>query len=492
VFAKGLIGYLPANALQGVVGFASLMAFTRLLSPEDYGRYAMAFGLTSLGHTVAFTWIEAAMARFYPAEGRDNPEAPLLYGTLYRLFAMMAGLMLGLSLIVAIWPMPVTLNAFRWAVVAGLISAIARSLCKLIGEQRRSEGRVTSAASLDMLQTAGGFAIAVGLCLLGLGASAPLLGAGLIALISLALFAREDWGRAYKGRFDPVRAKAYAHYGFPLSLSLILTLILFTADRFLIARYLGEGDSGAYHAGVSLASRIIDVLFIWLGAAGTPALVHALESGGPEALKTAARKQITTIAYFTFPATAGLIAVAPSLGGLLIGEALRERALLITPMIALGALFSGLNSYYLLSVFTLARRTRLLMLAMSLPAVANIALNLWLIPQFGLMGAALASLTAFVLGSLSAILLGQRTGLNLPLPLGELSRTALAATAMLVILVNLPDLSASFGMIVELFVKSVSGVCLFGFFACGMNLNETRQTLRRQFSLRISRSGTPK
>ena len=92
MFLKGLMGYLPANLLQGLVGFLTLTIFTRILSPEDYGRYALALGVTNLTYTVCFCWIEAAMARFYPVEKKDNIEAPELYGTLYRLHAAVAAL----------------------------------------------------------------------------------------------------------------------------------------------------------------------------------------------------------------------------------------------------------------------------------------------------------------------------------------------------------------------------------------------------------------
>ena len=71
MFWRGVIGYLPANIVQGLAGFGALWLFTRLLSAEDYGLYAVAFAVTSLIHTVLFTWIEAAMARFQVAE-RDR------------------------------------------------------------------------------------------------------------------------------------------------------------------------------------------------------------------------------------------------------------------------------------------------------------------------------------------------------------------------------------------------------------------------------------
>ena len=265
MFSKGLWGYLPANILQGLIGFATLMIFTRILSPEDYGRYALTFGISSLAQTLCFTWIEAAMARFYPAESRTDPEAPELYGTVYRLFAVVTivfalACVLGLRL----WPTSGDADqSLKMAMGLGLGCVVFRSLIKLVQEQRRSEGRVGAASILDMIQTAGGFGLGVLCATTGLGGASPVVGGGLIALL-----AREDWGRALKGRFSAEKARAYAHYGFPVSASLILTLALYTVDRFLIAHFLNEAEAGAYHAGFSLASRILDVLFIWFGAAG--------------------------------------------------------------------------------------------------------------------------------------------------------------------------------------------------------------------------------
>ena len=45
MFWKGVWGYLPANIVQGVVGFLAIYLFTRLLGPAEFGRYALAFSV---------------------------------------------------------------------------------------------------------------------------------------------------------------------------------------------------------------------------------------------------------------------------------------------------------------------------------------------------------------------------------------------------------------------------------------------------------------
>lgn len=469
MFFKGLWGYLPANILQGVIGFATLIVFTRVLSPEEYGHYALAFGVSSLAQTLFFTWIEAAMARFYISESRDNPDAPALYGTLWRLYAWVFAVF-ALICAAGLWLWPGN-PALKLAIGYGLGATVFRSLIKGVQEQRRAEGRIASASMIDMLQTAGGFAIGIACALAGLGGGSPLLGAGVIAALSLPLFARLDLKRATQGSFDPARARTYAQYGLPVSASLILTLALYTADRFLIAGFMNEAEAGAYHAGYSLASRILDVLFIWLGAAGGPALVHALETGGTRALQDNARQQLTTMAFVMFPATAGLIMVAPAFGELMIGEGLRADALSVTTMVSIGALLSGLNTYYFLQAFTLARQTRLLVAAMAIPAISNIGLNLLLIPAMGLPGAALASTLSFGLGVVGSWLLG-RGALALPVPWLDLFTTAACAVFMMAVISLMP----AWGGLPELILKSAAGVITYGGLAWLLNLNGIRDT----------------
>ena len=481
MYVKGLLGYLPANILQGLVGFASLTVFTRILSPDAYGHYALALGVTSLAQTLIFTWIEAAMARFYPAEGREDIEAPALYGTVYRIFVAVA-VVFSLTCGAGLWLWHTTDaqgTAFKLAIGVSLGSVVSRSLVKLVQEQRKSEGRVGTASTIDMIQTGGGFAIGVACAMSGLGGAGPILGGGIIAALTLPLFVREDWGRAARGRFDRQRARQYFAYGFPVSASLILTLGLYTIDRFLIAHYLNAGEAGAYHAGFSLASRILDVLFIWFGAAGAPAMVHALESGGEAALKDVARQQIRLMSFVLFPAVGGLIMVAPALGGLLIGDDLRQEALRVTPLIATGALLSGFNTYYFLQAFTLARKTRLLIVAMAVPSATNIALNIVLIPIMGLTGAALASAISFGLGLVTSWLLGRKT-LALPVPVPELAKTALCVGMMMAVLAIMPRFGNDLGGdVAELALKATSGVLIYAGLAWCLNLNNVRDIVVR-------------
>lgn len=460
MFWRGVWGYLPANIVQGVVGFLAIILFTRLLSPEDFGRYALAFSVMTLAHVAVFSWLEAAMARFWAAQTPGAAQGH--FASLYRTAFILSAGFLGLAGL-AIWLLPID-PLLRLALAVGLAGAPARCLVKLAQERFRAEGEVAKSARLDMAVTAGGLAIGVGFALTGAGGAAPLLGLGLAPLAALPFVLPGELRQARGGAFEAGRVREYAMYGYPIAASLALTVVLSSTDRFVLDWYLGEAAVGAYHASYSIANRTLDVLFLWLGTAGQPALVMALERGGMDRLKVAAREQLSTFLLIGLPAAAGVALVARPLSEVLIGEELRTAAASVTPWIALSALLFGLTAYYFGQAFTLGKKTRRLLLAMTVPAGLNVVLNLILVPRFGLMGAAWATAASFGLGMLATMLIGRRV-VALPIPWESLARCGVATAVMALAVAQLPAL----GGMVELMLDAGVGVIVYA--AAALTLN---------------------
>ena len=476
MFWRGVWGYLPANIVQGVVGFLAIVIFTRLLSAEDFGRYALAFSVVTLVHVAVFTWLEAAMARFWAAQ-KTAEETAAHFAGLYRMAFVLTALyvpVVGLLL----WLSPVD-PAFRWALAAGLFGAPVRCLSKLAQERFRAAGEVARAAGLDIFIAIGGLLIGVGFALSGAGGAAPLAGLALAPLAALPFILPGELKQARDGVIDPARLRAYAVYGYPIAASLALAVVLSSTDRFLLAAFMDTAAVGAYHAGYSIANRTLDVLFIWLGAAGTPALVMALERGGRERLTVAAREQAQTLILIGLPAAAGVALVARPLAQIMIGEDLRDAATLVTPWIALSALLSGVTVYYFHQAFTLGRKTRRLLAAMAVPAVANVVLNVLLIPRFGVLGAAWATAASFGLGLIASWAMGRRV-MPLPVPWETLIRCGIATAVMAVAVRSLPAI----GGFAELMLDAAVGVIVYAAAALVLNAAGVRDLAGRLIAQR--------
>ena len=154
MFWRGVLAYLPVNLVQAAAGFGAIIIFTRLLSPADYGAYALALSVVSLIYTCLFTWVEAGLARFYAAEHEPEGRANL-FASVYAAFGVMALVLpVVAGLILTFAPLSPSL---KLAVAAGLASVIVRSLLKMAQERRRAAGEVKGYAAIDMLQTGGGF-----------------------------------------------------------------------------------------------------------------------------------------------------------------------------------------------------------------------------------------------------------------------------------------------------------------------------------------------
>jgi O-antigen/teichoic acid export membrane protein len=461
MFWRGVWGYLPANIVQGVVGFLAIFIFTRLLTPEDFGRYALAFSIVTLCHVAVFSWLEAAMARFWAAQ-QAGADMAAHFASIYRTaFILIAGFIPVAA--VVLWFVPID-PLFKAAIGVGLIGSPARCLAKLAQERFRAAGEVSRSAMLDMATTIGGLCVGVAFALCGAGGAAPLAGLGLAPLAALPFILPGELKQAKAGVVDPARLKSYAAYGYPIAASLTLALVLSSTDRFLLAAFMDEAAVGAYHAGYSIANRTLDVLFLWLGAAGQPALVMALERGGLEKLKIAAREQASTFFLIGFPAAAGVALVARPLGEVMIGESLRVAAAQVTPWVALSALLYGLTAYYFGQAFTLGRRTKLLLVAMSVPALGNVILNLFLIPRFGVVGAAWSTAISFGLGMLATMLLGRRV-VPLPVPWEPLVRCGVATGIMAAAVWSLPAI----GGLAELTLDASVGGIVYAAVALTIN-----------------------
>lgn len=471
MFWRGLLGYLPANIIQGVVGFLAIIVYTRLLSPEDFGRYALAFSVMTLAHVATFSWLEAAMARFWAAQ-RDGADMASHFASLYRTAFILSGLFLALAgLVIWLWPMP---DGLRLPIAVALLGIPVRCLTKLAQERYRAAGDVRKAASLDIWNTVAGFGVGAAFALSGGGGASPLAGLLIAPLFALPFILPGELREARSGYIDRDRLKSYAVYGYPIAASLGLALVLASTDRFLLALFLDEAAVGAYHAGYSIANRTLDVMFIWLGTAGTPALVMALERGGRDQLASAAREQASTLILIGLPAAVGVALVARPLSEFMIGEDLRDAATLVTPWIAMSALLSGVTVYYFHQAFTLGRRTGWLLAAMSVPALANVALNIVLIPRFGVLGAAWATAASFAIGLIASWAMGRRI-LPLPVPWTTLVQCGLCCVVMACAVWFLPPI----GGFPELMLDASVGASVYGVCAFALNAGGVRDLGRR-------------
>ncbi len=394
--------YVLARGGPGLINFLALVLYTRLLTPEQYGQYALVLAGLGLAQVVGFQWLGLCLARFLPAN-RDAPERFL--SEIKFLFAVLALVFSAVGLVVALlWPDPVwqrlvalavpLLTAYAWFEL-NLIHAAAALKPSLYGR-------------INLTKSAVALALGSLLAWLGLGAYSPLWGLLLGVSLATLVSGRRVWRGVKLIRPDPEKTKKLLAYGIPLAANFALVWVVASSDRFLLGWLLDVGSAGQYAVGYDLAQHSIGMLLMIVNLAAYPLAVHALERGGMEAARDQLRKNGAVIFSLAFAAAAGVAVLAPLLGGLLLGVEYRDTTVELLPWVALAAALSGLKAYYFDIAFHLGRATVKLVWISVGASIVNVIFNLIWIPHYGILGAAYATVLTYAVGTVASAWLGHR------------------------------------------------------------------------------------
>ncbi len=475
---RRLFGYFPASLAGGLASFGGVFALTRLLSPADYGFYALALTTMGIVYTLSITWAEAAAYRF-AGEAQASGKTPDHIRTIMLLLAASSALGIALMLgaiLIATDPM------LRMALTAAMSTMVLAPLVNAAQEMNRAQQRVSRYSTLRICQDIGAFALGTFLAWqTGLGPAAPFAGLASVLALLATVEGSRLWRESKGGEFRPERVKPYLSYGVPVALALALNIALDAGDRFLIALFLGPEAVGVYAAGYGIADKSVGLLCAWAAAAGAPMMMAAWEREGPEAVREVSRHLARTLLLIAAPAATGLALVAQPLSDVMIGEDMRAQAASIMPWIALSGLINGFVLHYVSEAYQLSHRTDLRAWLMLIPALANLALNAILLPWIGLMGAVYSTVACYALALL--LLAGVARKLApLSWPWRDFLKVAGACSAMAIAVRMAP----STGGMTELPMKASVGATIYVMTALVLDAAGARAALQ-QFTSRRAR-----
>ena len=462
--ARHLFGYAPVKLAAMLAAFGGIFVYTRLLSAEEYGRYALMFSVLAVVHTLSLTWVEASAYR-YTTKAEAEGTLPDHFKTAFSMMkrALLFSAVLLAVLLVATWDYP----AYRIFVPLFALLMPLNVIIKIALEAHRASQRVrrymlTSTTKILLGFLVGTFAA----WQLKLGAISPFVGL-LSAAICLALV-EAPWmlKTARSGQIKPQRQSEWLRYGIPMALALVLDILLSASDRFLIAYFIDEAAVGGYAAGYGVADKTVLMLCSWVAMAGSPILLRAYDQGGIDAVQKPARSFAKLLFLIGIPAAAGLAMVAGPLSTAMVGESLRDQARQIIPWIAWAGLLNGFLIHYVSESYTLARNTRLRAQLMTVPVIANIVLNLALIPSYGVMGAVYATVLTYAGAVLLLGYFGRRLA-PLPMPWRDVIFIIIASALMWPAINIMPELGGWAELILKVAAGGATYLCLVYLFNTG-------------------------
>ncbi len=209
----------------------------------------------------------------------------------------------------------------------------------------------------------------------------------LIVYVVLVGYHREQLGLV----FDRNLFRRMNHFGMPLVPSALALWAINFIDRWFVAFYKGQSEVGVYSVAVRIASAVVFLLLAFRTA--WPAFAYSITEDRDA--KRAYAYVLTYVLLVTCWLAAALGLLAPWLVHLLARNPGFQRASEAVGLLAFSAaIFAG---YTVLAIGSgRARRTQLNWVISALAAVVNIGLNIVLIPRYGMIGAAISTLIAYV------------------------------------------------------------------------------------------------
>lgn len=406
-----------ANLLVALVGIVTSIVVARSLSEAQFGIYSyyawLSGTLVALLNTQSFGSALTKVAA--ELRGRGEAEEARALGRGVMLVLVGSSLVLSLAVLVhALRVEPPFRYYFLVLAAAPLLGVLASLLSSVFWS--RENYRITSIANLL------GSALQVVLVLLAYSRGWGVAGYLLLTLalpltncIALLLTSSSDEAERGAPRWWPSRpvARYYLQFSFPLVVMGLLELVLIQRSGVLFLQlYSTTAEIGFY----SLAYTIFQLLFMtgWALVNGFyPAISHSFGQGDWAAIRHKVRQAGLLSVVYATPLFLGGLVTLPGLVTLLFGvdkvEAARPAQVLFIGMLPMclvglyGLTLNAINRPWV--VFPIGIGTSLL----------GIGLSLWLVPQHGAVGAAMANTVAQVAyAGLKYRIVRQLAGVGLP------------------------------------------------------------------------------
>jgi O-antigen/teichoic acid export membrane protein len=381
-----------------LASFLLLPVYTAYLSPKDYGILAILdLSTTFLGILLSRGMVAAANR--YHFEACNEVERDQVWWTSFTFMAIMAT-----AVVVPVWLLR---GSFARLTLGGAQAhgsyyytlALGKLWWAILGTLPENHVRVRKWSGLFVGLALARLLLNIALNLyflivLELGVAGILLGnliaGGVKTIILLLIFTRTRGSYV----FDWPMVRRLWQFGSPLIVTAFLAMIMHQADRYFLRLFLDLEQVGIYSIAYTIGQAINTLVLLPFG------MIWDVEIYEIAQQPNAKQIYIKTFQYFVY----GLMLVmlgaslfADPILGLVASPAYAGAAHLI-PIVCLAYLFYSLHIHFRVPVM-LTKRTLDLLPAFTAAAMANIGLNLLLIPWLGVTGAAWASVLTFAIFS---------------------------------------------------------------------------------------------
>lgn len=227
--------------------------------------------------------------------------------------------------------------------------------------------------------------------------------AQIIILIVMAIAITKNIGFKLT-KFQNLRE--YLTFGLPMIPSMFSYWIVDSSDRYIIGILLGTAFVGYYNPGYTLGLLIM-MLIAPISVIIIPVLSKHYDENNMIEVRNMLKYSLKYYLAIAIPSVIGISLLSKELLLILTTPEIALKGFIITPFTATSALFYGILVIFS-QIIILKKETRIAGTAWLFAAIFNIILNLLLIPYFGILGAAIATLFSYLLSTIFIIIYSLR------------------------------------------------------------------------------------
>ncbi|MBU8893918.1 MAG: oligosaccharide flippase family protein [Bacteroidales bacterium] len=394
--AKQTLIYSLGNISSKLIGFILLPLYTGYLLTEEYGIFAI-LEVTSTIMVAVFSFkLSTAMLRWCSSENSENRVKSLLFTTYSSAFLIIALLNLSLQPFRESFSnLFFNTNIYSDYFLILFLSVSFEILNLFSFDLLRLKEKSAFYISVSILRITAILVLNIYFIkYLGLGVKgiilSQLIGNILVFVLTIPFLLKN-----MILQFNIAELKRMLQYGIPLIFSTISMMIITMGDRYIIKYFLNYSEVGIYSLGYKIAG-VTNVLIIQSFQTGFLPIAYK-NYDKPDAQKFFSK----ILTYYTF------VLVLASLGISLFSQEIIELfsknsdyniAYTVVPFISLAFIFKGIQYVYSLGLH-FAKKTKYNAYIVLSAAIINFAINIILIPRYGIYGAAVATIISWVIMS---------------------------------------------------------------------------------------------
>lgn len=420
----GLIGI--TNILISLSSLIFIPVITKSFTTAEYGMWAQVNTTIALVPNIANLGLPFTMVRFLSAE-HDKARIRESFYPMMSVTLISTLILCGLFII---FGGPIADALFNGSMqVLYITTAISFFACLnlMLISYFRTFQQMKRYSLFLVLQSYIGVFVSIYLTYAGYNIETVVLGL-LTGYVSVFIMMAFIIGR-YLG-FGPVKwsnLKEQLDFAIPTIPSNVSSWVVDSSDKYVIGIIAGSVAVGCYSPGYALGSILL--MFLSPFAVLLPAVLpEHYEKGDMSQVDTYLSYSMKYYLLLTVPAAVGMSVLSKPLLYVITTPEIALGGYMITPFVCLGALFMGMYGITN-NILILEKNTRVLGKLWIIVAVANIGLNILMVPYLGIIGAALATLFCYVLAFVVTAYESRKT-MRLPFNMREVLKIAVSSIIM--------------------------------------------------------------